>query len=218
MKISGESEPVLVIQSSESSDFIWNFPSFPLGSRKDKQDKGTPRTSVLAVRKITSCLVHSKIWKRFYQMRLGIDFFSLEQWIQNAINKSERPASTSLKNRISEWLLIYLIYVDMIVTILPSPNHALVDRIQTFKRALTCFEEYTQFELRNYQTNNIGCESRLPVVWRYLTNWKNSDPDYEWMDLSMEKKKNPSCWKPFFNFVFVSSIDSFTAKIQAEMG
>ncbi|KNZ56320.1 hypothetical protein VP01_2434g3 [Puccinia sorghi] len=216
MKTSSGSKPVLVIQSSESIDFIWNFHTLSEGADKDKRGIVRPSASVLAGRKIIDCLSHLKTWKSVYQRRLGIDFFSSEQWIQNVIKKSERPISTSLKTRISEWLLIYLIYVDMIITILPPPNQVLVDRIQTFKRALTCFEEYTQFELGNDKTTNTKTISRLPVVWRYISHWKKADRDYEWMDHSMEKL-SPACWKTFFNFVFASTIDSFTAKFQEEL-
>ncbi|KNZ62034.1 hypothetical protein VP01_1321g6 [Puccinia sorghi] len=227
-KIRGSSDvnPRLLIQGEEALFFILDFNSESKEENEGRRTRGLlpspPQSQTLLRKKLNLFLAHSNSWRTIYQMRLGLDFAVSQEWIKDVVkNAPLKFNKTVLGTRLEDWLIAYIFFVDMIITILPHPFKVPVDRVQTFRRALTCFESYTKL---NFQPNeyipvddritpkDISTDRRLAMVWRYISNWTIQDCNYGWIRYCSHSIRKDR-WGPFFKFVFAYSIDSLTERL-----
>lgn len=187
-------------------------------NRSKRATKGSTRLTYIVSKQITRCLKNSMTWRTVYHRRLGIDFHSAERWIRHTVKRQSPNSGHEILRRINGWFLIYIILVDMIITILPNGKEKQpVERIQSFQTAVTCFEDYTRRTLsRREGFGNSRTEMRVTILWRFITHWKEMDENYAWLNISSQGLHRES-WKNFFHFIFAFSIQHFTKTFKTDL-
>ncbi|KAH9463503.1 hypothetical protein MJO28_008330 [Puccinia striiformis f. sp. tritici] len=210
---------VLLIKSATTKGFIDDFnlrwkPSSNVG--RDSLESSYARPSALVAHRISVLHSNLKMWMGVYQKRLGIDFLVLLQRIRQIFAENSHPLKFSgdPPYKIIELSIYYLFFVDMIITILPQPTGRELNRINTFKTALTCFEMCTKESLQNnsFKTRNI---KKVAYVWKYVSHWLKTDPDYSRARI-FDYTGVLRDWKSFFTLVFAHSIDCLTKRHDLE--
>ncbi|POW18729.1 hypothetical protein PSHT_05556 [Puccinia striiformis] len=212
-------DQLLLIRSAKTKVFIEAFnkqwkPSSNVG--RDSLESSNARPSVLAADRMSVLHSNLKMWMGVYQKRLGIDFLVLLRRMRQIFAENSHPSKLSgdPAYKIIELSIYYLFFVDMIITILPQPTRKVLNRIETFKTALTCFEMFTKESLQNntFKTRNI---KRVAHVWQYVSHWLETDQDYSRARIS-DHSGVLRDWKSFFTLVFAHSIDRLTKRHDLE--
>jgi hypothetical protein len=214
--------PGLVIKSDEMKTFMEPFKrafsQTPGGKKAPKRsdlkrtfsqtcsDKKLPKTSDLAVEALVLFSESSGLWMDVYQRRLGINFKASRDWIKKAfINASiETSPLSRVENIMDQHFVAYIFLVDVIITILPQPTKDVVNRIQVFREAVSCFQSYTEKIIKS-KTLNL---KRIYSLWGYITYWLTQDRNYKSNSLLWSKSKIHYTWKVLVNFILAYSLVS----------
>jgi hypothetical protein len=220
---SNDSDEVLLIKPGEHAIFQRDFKEgCRLAYIKPGEGSSTcdlnATPSTLAAGKLTEINKRVTVWQWLYRRRLGIDFEVLLERIRNIIDNNPKPPGffDNMPNKMLEFFIRYLFFVDMIITILPQPTKAVLKRNETFQTAVDTFEAYTEdlLKKKEFETDKIG---KVAFIWKFITNWLVKDVNY-----SQAKMLSPTKtinvyevnrdWKTFFSLVFSHSIIHFNDK------
>ncbi|PLW18202.1 hypothetical protein PCANC_11840 [Puccinia coronata f. sp. avenae] len=152
--------PGLLVKYGEMNTFMQPFKkSFSHKSSGKKR----PKSSDLVVTPLGVFSRSSHLWMEVYHKRLGIDFRASEDWIKKAfINEGIRTSpSSDVEYKMNQHFVLYIVLVDMIITILPQPTENTINRIQVFREAVSCFQSYTEKTINNEQLNLKRMHSTL---------------------------------------------------------
>ncbi|PLW40006.1 hypothetical protein PCANC_11550 [Puccinia coronata f. sp. avenae] len=196
--------PVLVIKSANTHNILEVFSANP--TARDVE------TQVAADAGLRSFFDFVEIWIAVYEKRLGIDFEASLGWIRNTLRMS--PAMiTNIKliKKMNHHFVAYIFFIDTIITILSQPTGVAVDRMQAFRTAVNCFEQFTKITIRD--KNLLSKIKKLNLLWMYISYWITHDRQYQSKLLvSSSSSKGYEIWKSIFNFILAYSVDSLNER------
>ncbi|PLW10811.1 hypothetical protein PCANC_23729 [Puccinia coronata f. sp. avenae] len=185
-----------------------------------KRTKKILRPSFLLPKEINKLFSSSKIWMNVYHRRLEIDFEALQKWTQETLLMSPIRFPPGTTDLMMKFFISYLFFVDTVITVLPETRQAVVNRIEAFRTAVTCFEQHTDKLIAQEQLSPSKLkELRLQLLWSYIEHWLIHDESYKLQPHLWDE--NPTklriIWKTIFNFILTYSTDSLTTEKQAEL-
>jgi hypothetical protein len=161
------------------------------------------------------------IWRAVYGKRLGIDFIALKEWLVKVLRvpypRRPRENVTFMANRLEGFFLCYMFFVDMILTTICKPTHAVVDRSHSFHAAVASFEQLTEQTLNRQGTFLRNASQRSTHLFEFLAHWVNSDEDLRSSHLLSRSEISINS-KAYFNFLFSDSIDNLTTRFGIKLG
>ncbi|OAV99418.1 hypothetical protein PTTG_25373 [Puccinia triticina 1-1 BBBD Race 1] len=223
-----DSNQVLLIRPGKLEAFksyfavMWKETQTKHNKRGPKHDRYTT-PSIMASLELKVLNTHMDSWRQVYENRLGIDFTQLEQRIKKILADSPSPRLAALgeRSKVMKFLTRYLVFVDMIITILPQPTATILKRPETFRTALNCFENNTE-ELLHGKKFKMSTLRKITPIWQYVTYWLSKDPNYSKANIVEGGKLSPrgryknleinADLKTFFGLVFAHSIKTLTER------
>ncbi|PLW53686.1 hypothetical protein PCANC_04302 [Puccinia coronata f. sp. avenae] len=155
--------PTLMFSINELREFILKFQSAGSSSRKSSRVVSEAMNDLVLPESAAT-------WKTVYEKRLGIDFEKAREWFLKLWEKrspNKRHLDHLAPEKLVRFLLCYIFFVDMILTTIPKvePTEVVADRIQSFRAAVSCFEELVQQTLERTVR-----PKHLPAGWTGLSN------------------------------------------------
>ncbi|PLW42167.1 hypothetical protein PCASD_05642 [Puccinia coronata f. sp. avenae] len=138
--------PTLTLPNMDAYNFVGTFNSNVHRSEaagKPSEDAGEAIERYLAS-------PSSSIWKAVYENRLGIDFEAIGKvFLATSEKHLTEKRAPAVADRFTQFFLVYLFFVDMLLTTIPKPTGVVIDRIRSFHTAVTCFDNLMQDSVRH---------------------------------------------------------------------
>ncbi|PLW30073.1 hypothetical protein PCASD_17408 [Puccinia coronata f. sp. avenae] len=145
--------PTLTLPNMDAYNFVGTFNSNVHRSEaagKPSEDAGEAIERYLAS-------PSSSIWKAVYENRLGIDFEAIGKvFLATSEKHLTEKRAPAVADRFTQFFLVYLFFVDMLLTTIPKPTGVVIDRIRSFHTAVTCFDNLMQDSIQRCSTPQIS--------------------------------------------------------------
>ncbi|PLW10804.1 hypothetical protein PCANC_23730 [Puccinia coronata f. sp. avenae] len=215
---SGSNPCGFLLKGDEVRPFSQNFKR--VTTNPPERAEKIPKPSALLPKELNKFFSSLKIWMNVYHKRLGIDFTAVQKWTTETLLKEPIMPPPETANMIKDFFISYLFFVDTIITILPETSGHVVNRIEAFRTAVTCFEKHTDKLVPQQQLSLLNLKSfRLQLLWSYLEHWLTQDENYKLQAPFWDgnKKESQPVWKTVFNFILLYSIDSLNTEKKTEL-
>jgi hypothetical protein len=155
------------------------------------------------------------LWKIAYQKRLGIDFAGAKERFRQVLGHGYPGRINDAQmqdDRLVNFYLCYIFFVDMILTTIRKPTNVMVDTSQSFQAAIARFEDLAQKQLHDPEFPSNNNKKTITYLLKFISDWMASDDTYRSSCLFHQSELSKFA-KAYFSFLFAHSIENLTNRL-----